>query len=101
MQLLAEQFGTAPPHWLLTAAEELLDSSDQSIDLTQLVEQCRPLLSATDHEAAVQKLGVMQANKAKEDQGDWDSFNAHSFIQLLRPELMQAFAPETDPEHVL
>ena len=101
MQLLAEQFGTAPPHWLLTAAEEFLDCSDQSIDLNQLVEQCRPLLSAADHAAAVHQLTVMQANKVKEDQGDWGSLNARSFIQLLRPELMQAFAAEADPEHAL
>ena len=101
MQLLANQFGTAPPHWLLTAAEELIDGSDQTIDLPQLIEQCRPLLSATDHKAAVHQLEAMQADQAKEQQGDWGSFNVRSLIQLLRPELMQSFAAAADPEHAL
>ena len=99
MQLLARQFGQAPPHWLLTAAEELLDGSDQAIDLHQLVEQCQPLLTAADHAATVQQLDAMKAAQARELQGDWGSLQARFLLQLLRPELMDSFAAEADPEH--
>lgn len=101
MQLLANQFGTAPPHWLFTAAEELLDGSDQTIDLAKLIEQSRPLLSGSDYQAAVHQLVAIQANIAKAQQGDWGALSARSLIQLLRPELMQSFTAEADPEHAL
>lgn len=101
MQILARQFGDAPAHWLLTAAEEYLDGSDQSIDLNKLTEQCMPLLSVIDQKATARQLLALRANQAKEQSGDWGSVCTRSLIQLLRPELIQAFESENNPEHAL
>lgn len=101
MQILSRQFGTAPPHWLITAAEELIDGSDETIDLDVLAKRCQLLLSPADHARALQTLEDMQANHFKEKQGDWGSLSVRYLLQLLRPELMQAFANETKPHYAL
>jgi glycosyltransferase involved in cell wall biosynthesis len=101
MQLLAKQFGAAPTHWLLTEAEELLDKSDQTIALDQLVEQCRPLVSAEHHAAAVEQINGMLMAHTREKRGDWGSLTFRTLIQLLRPELMQTFAAKANSDHAL
>ena len=101
MRLLACQFGTAPAHWMITAAEELLDGSDGTIDLQILTEQCTPLLSEADNAAVPKALETMQASHLREQQGDWGSIQVRYLLQVLRPELMQAFAAEADPEQAL
>ena len=86
---------------MITAAEELLDGSDQTID-------CNPFSPAMQTSSNGNKrrtktlADLWQAEShAREKRGDWGSITVRYLIQLLRPELMQSFADNTNSDHAL